>query len=784
MLLQNLRQLAIEWLKDHYEPNSSQSAERWYAEHWEDPTAANAETKTTHLDRISEYLGLYSEDVTRHQRPLWIVSSSPDKPRDATITYYEANTPQINPGNIPFLSKGGNASYYSPIFILKKPKSKNSPSSSILENSIKTWQALATNYTYLEQLTEWLDKLQTITLDETMVEDLQNSSKNMLEIMRDLILQQMTPSQSAWFAISLPDSPGTDSAQNVFPGKHPAFQEYYREYVLRDGHYTTKDSQPVSNLPCSLCGQVTTVYPTGVAKSGWNFFTQDHPSLFPQLNGGMHGTDWTQRFPICLPCAHALHIARTKLLPQFTLRDHQNNERELMTLNGKHIVWIPNQLPARAVSQGSEVANSEDSWTWNDFFDNETHELHQFFGNLPNNPHPLPIHRLTRVSQQLNGTPFSWTMLLLLTGVSKINAPQTIFSGVRHQTLYTLSHRLEQAQDAITSPFEPDSALRTPNNESVHGFQWFRWTNHFRPNSSKEAAARQEAQWMRQVGQPLIAFLLGQAPCPWEALHRQELTQWRICRTQSYGRETLLAWPNSKSLSDQSEQALPAWLIWQRWEWLYHTLTALQHTTSGGDFTMTLTPHHSRYTPSQACQDWFRERTGQDIPIESLVFQDSAMLALAFWTGVLAGKLDTMQFARKLHATTLDSWLRSSFTASTLVPLFNAIVTKLESYHPSLETLHVLAEASLCSIHIDADDRPDESRITHSFLIGLGLSRILLPSRTAASQSSSSQQPNPPSPPTASESSPSDTPDLGDSKSDSKAPPIAALPSIRQEPFF
>lgn len=754
MILQSLRQLAIAWMQNQYDPNSKDDPETWYA-HANNIVHLNLDesTQQSSPEDTARYIGSFSEEhnPSEKQRNLYIASIHPKDSTTIITKQYDHQSEIFNKNNFPFISKGRTSGYYSPIFLIKKENSKEYPTDVKLRNTIKDWietskQENPDNHdNYHAQLLQALESVRTIELPDGQVQTLNIKENfkfnpdecdqpynNPLIAIRHALLQR--EKTETWFAIQIPDCRNPQPNTPIAPGLHHGFQAYYQNAVFKR-LYSTKKATPIPDTLCALCGIVTEVYPTGVSGSGWSFFAQKHSPLFPQLNQGRHGNDSTQRFPICLPCAHALHVSRTQILPQFTLKNLRNNEK--VTLSGQHIVWLPNLLPINATTTDPETL--QQSWSLRKLF-KVGNELHEFFGSTGINQTPIDNQSLQTIHENLHQQPFSWTMLIMMTGKTETNPPEAVFTGIRTQYLYNLRQKLYKAYLSTVSSLHPISNLRTdPNRDMDLSFRWMECTSQFY-HRGKERAAKENAQWLKNIATPLIQALLQQKPIPWKPLQQQELHQWHTLRNTRESSHLLneLIDPAEQNIfnltrkQNSDKYNVPGWLAWQRWEWLYHTLEALERNrnNAGGDFTMELTPHKP-YLPKDEVQQYYAEQTQQPFPCQSTVFREPGIRPLAFWTGVLAGKLAYSQYARGINPNNsqLAQILRGPINALTIPSIFNKITKKLLAYGPSPETKLIMEEAGQCSLHIAEQKHSDEAMITHAFLLGITQNKTLLPSK-------------------------------------------------------
>lgn len=93
------------------------------------------------------------------------------------------------------------------------------------------------------------------------------------------------------------------NSQGLLPGEDESYAQYLNKNLPLH-KYTTKDSPPVEEKPCSLCSRVATLYPNALPGAGLNLTNTDRAGVFP----GLGKRDPWKKFALCAACADLLFV--------------------------------------------------------------------------------------------------------------------------------------------------------------------------------------------------------------------------------------------------------------------------------------------------------------------------------------------------------------------------------------------------------------------------------------------------------------------------------------------
>ncbi|NMB98945.1 MAG: hypothetical protein GYA35_01560, partial [Thermoanaerobaculaceae bacterium] len=130
----------------------------------------------------------------------------------------------------------------------------------------------------------------------------------------------------------------TITINNKYPGQINEILNYALNQIA-DSFYSASGIEPTIGK-CSICYHDDKLFPNVLSGTGINIANIDKPGFFP----GVSKQASLKAFPICAPCAEALFVAKSQVLPQFT-----------QLISGHQSLIIPHLVQSDNKTKGLEI---------------------------------------------------------------------------------------------------------------------------------------------------------------------------------------------------------------------------------------------------------------------------------------------------------------------------------------------------------------------------------------------------------------------------------------------
>lgn len=299
-----MRTLALDYLFDKLggKRNPPQNLEHWYRE-----------LRETHPEKLFPFL---VESIVGVEK-IYILEKDVE---EKTVRLVPEDMTEEKAKWLPFIKPtGGRSPQIGPIIKV----SKDSPKVLTLENTMKSWEAIADSdklwSPYFREIIDLLNNPQIRLPDNSIIKGYKNLLVATIEKLRER-------KQNLLFTIR--------NKNNELPGQCVAYCKYLMKEKLAGAKYITKDAPAQDNQTCPLCGRAgVTVFPNALKGAGINISNVDRAGAFPNIDTMQA---W-KRYALCNTCADLLYSYKF----HFLKKDSKNRKLFITPIAGDSAIVIP-----------------------------------------------------------------------------------------------------------------------------------------------------------------------------------------------------------------------------------------------------------------------------------------------------------------------------------------------------------------------------------------------------------------------------------------------------------
>ena len=649
-----MRILALDYLFDKLgdKSNPPENLEEWYHE-----------LRKTHPERLFPFLVESVEQIEK----IYILEKDVEK---ETVRLVPEDMTDEKAKWLPFIKPtGGRSPQIGPIIKV----SKDSPKVLTLENTIKSWEAIADSdklwSPYFREIIDLLNCPQVRLPDNSIIKGYKNLLVATIEKIRER-------KQNLIFTIR--------NKNNELPGQCVAYCRYLMKEKLAGAKFITNDAPAKENQTCPLCGkQNVTVYPNALKGAGINISNVDRAGAFPNIDT----TQAWKGYALCNACADLLYIYKF----HFLKKDSKNQNPFITPIAGENVVVIPFTVVnyharqeiwrevkdfVKTTSSDAEIAEENLLYTLKDkkgilnltfLWATVGQNIGDATGMITNVP-PTRLKKLSELNEQSR----SWEHLLF---------PVTF----------------------LWNDFQPDLSLRALR------------TLFHRPGG-KKAKDVNASMKLRQLKRGIAASVYHKTEIPtvrfWEEVMTTARWYWLNVIEKGKGCENNILYEGKNKKTGEHYLTFAGWIRHLCW-WLYY-FKKLEVMSMEDKF----------YKPQmEKLKPYFGPESGIDSPQK----------AYAFLLGVLYGKVLQVQGARGVNVgANALTWLkRLTLKGRDLPGLYNKVREKLLAYETekSEEVRELIAEIGNLGWKLGDKIELDDVPTNYYLLLGQSLTTTILPKK-------------------------------------------------------